>query len=127
MIGFITTLETAQAVLAGIEAAQVSRGLPYYWTVGKYPIYTGEHVGEMFLPLDDKMLATNLRGGLTPVDFPEFGQLVGVLGGLDARIDLDPQFIVAPIDLQFIVAPIDPQFIVAPIDPQFIVGPNIQL
>tara|TARA_R110000868_G_C10739200_1_gene752241 strand:+ start:630 stop:932 length:303 start_codon:yes stop_codon:yes gene_type:complete len=96
MIGFITSPETAQAILAGIEAAQVSREMPYYWTVGKYPIYTGEHAGKMFLPFDDEMLATNLRGGLTPVDFPEFGQLVGALGGLDARIDLDPQFIVGP-------------------------------
>ena len=109
MIGFITSFETAQAVLAGIEAAQVSRGLPYYWTVGSYPIFTGEHAGEMFLPFDDEIMATNLRGGLTPVDFPEFGQLVEALGGLDARIDLDPQFIVGPIS------------------PQFIVGPNIQL
>tara|TARA_R110000868_G_C10739160_1_gene752235 strand:+ start:630 stop:932 length:303 start_codon:yes stop_codon:yes gene_type:complete len=96
MIGFITSPAIADAILTGIEAAQVSRGLPYYWTVGSYLIHTGEHVGEMFLPFDDKMMATNLRGGLTPVDFPEFGQLVEALGGLDARIDLDPQFIVDP-------------------------------
>ena len=96
MIGFITTPQTADAILAGIRTAQESRGLPHYWTVGSYPIHTGTHAGKMFLPFDDEMMATNLRGGLTPVDFPEFAQLVGALGGLDARIDLDPQAIIDP-------------------------------
>lgn len=96
MIGFITSLATADAILAGIEQAQTSRGLPNYWTVGSYPIHTGEHVGKMFLPFDDKMMATNLRGGMTPVDFPEFEQLVGALGGLDARIDLNPSAVLDP-------------------------------
>ena len=96
MIGFITSPETATAVLSGIEQAMASRGLPNYWTCGKYSIHTGEHAGDMFLPFDDGMMATNLRGGLTPIDFPEFGQLVAALGGLDARIDLDPQAIIDP-------------------------------
>ncbi len=96
MIGFITTPQTATAVLAGIQTAQESRGLPHYWTVGSYPIHTGEHAGNMFLPFDDAMMTTNLRGGLTPVDFPEFAQLVGALGGLEARIDLDPSAIIDP-------------------------------
>lgn len=96
MIGFITDIQTAQAVLDGIRNAQESRGLPYYWTTGSYPIYTGTHAGKVFLPFDDEMMATNLRGGLTPVDFLEFEQLVGSLGGLDARIDLDPAAIIDP-------------------------------
>jgi len=96
MIGYITTPETAEAILAGIEAAQVSRGLPHYWTVGKYPIYTGTHAGKVFLPFDDAMMATNLRNGLTPVDFPEFSQLVGALGGLEARQELAPEAIIDP-------------------------------
>lgn len=96
MIGFITSPTTATAILTGIQVAQESRGLPHYWTVGSYPIFTGEHVGKMFLPFDDEMMETNLRGGLTPVDFPEFEQLVSALGGLDARIDLDPQAIIDP-------------------------------
>lgn len=96
MIGFITDIQTAQAVIDGIRNAQESRGLPYYWTTGSYPIYTGTHAGKVFLPFDDEMMATNLRGGLTPVDFPEFEQLVGSLGGLGARIDLAPQAIINP-------------------------------
>jgi len=96
MIGFITTPATADAILAGIEQAQTSRGLPHYWTVGKYPIFTGEHAGKMFLPFDDEMMATNLRNGLTPVDFPEFAQLTAALGGLEARQDLAPEAIIDP-------------------------------
>jgi hypothetical protein len=44
------------------------------------------------------MLSTPLHGKppLTPQDFPEFAQLVGLLGGLEARIDLDPETIVQP-------------------------------
>jgi len=96
MIGFITSPETADAILANIEAAEASRGLPHFWTVGKYPIFTGEHAGKVFLPFDDEMMATNLRGGMTPVDFPEFAQLVGAFGGLDARVDLAPESIIDP-------------------------------
>ena len=96
MIGFITDIQTAQAVLDGIRTSQESRGLPYYWTTGSYPIYTGTHAGKVFLPFDDEMMATNLRGGLTPMDFPEAPQLIAALGGLDARIDLAPQAIIDP-------------------------------
>jgi len=96
MIGFITDPETAEAILSGIRTAQESRGLPNYWSCGKYTIYTGEHAGKMFLPFDDAMMATNLRGGLTPVDFPEFGRLVGFLGGLEARVDLPAEDIIDP-------------------------------
>jgi len=49
MIGFITDIQTAQAVLDGIRNAQESRGLPYYWTTGSYPIYTRTHAGKVFL------------------------------------------------------------------------------
>jgi hypothetical protein len=96
MIGFITSPAIAETILTSIQAAQESRGLPHYWTVGSYPIYTGAHVGKMFLPFDDKMMATNLHKELTPVDFPEFAQLVKILGGLEARIDLDAQTIIDP-------------------------------
>jgi hypothetical protein len=96
MIGFITDIQTAQAVLDGIRNAQESRGLPYYWNTGSYPIYTGTHAGKVFLPFDDEMMATNLRGGLTPMDFPEAPQLIAALGGLDARVDLAPQTIINP-------------------------------
>jgi hypothetical protein len=96
MIGFITDPETAEAILAGIEAAQVSRDLPYFWTVGKYPIFTGEHAGKVFLPADDQILSTNIRQGMTPMDFPECVEMLASLGGLEARVDLDPADIVDP-------------------------------
>jgi hypothetical protein len=96
MIGYITTPETAEAILTGIEAAQVSRGLPHFWTVGKYTIFTGEHAGKVFLPADDQILSTNIRQGMTPMDFPECAEMLTALGGLDARVDLDPTAIIDP-------------------------------
>ena len=98
MIGFITTAETAAAILAGIETAMSSRGLPNYWTTGSYPIHSGPHAGSVFIPADEAILSTPLMGNppLTPRDFPEFDQLVAALGGLDARQDIDPADIENP-------------------------------
>ena len=96
MIGFITTAETAATVLDGIREAQLSRGTAYYWTTGAMPIHSGAHAGQIFIPANDSLLDTPLRQGLIPRDFPEFGQLVGILGGLDARVDVDPAAIVDP-------------------------------
>jgi hypothetical protein len=98
MIGFVVSPETAAAILAGVEQAMASRGLPNYWSPGAYPIHTGEHAGQTFIPGDDAMLAAPLHGNppLCPSDFPEFSQLVGLLGGLEARIDINPATIVPP-------------------------------
>ena len=96
MIGFVTTAETAATVLDGIREAQLSRGTAYYWTTGAMPIYSGDHAGQMFIPADDALLDTPLRLGLTPRDFPEFDQLVTLLGGLEARVDLPESDIIDP-------------------------------
>jgi hypothetical protein len=98
MIGFITTPEVATAVLDGVRGAMESRNLPHYWSPGAYPIHTGAHAGNMFIPASDEMLATPLHGRpiQRPTDFPEFDQLVALLGGLDARQDLDPSALIDP-------------------------------
>lgn len=96
MIGFITDRPTATSILAQIKQAQTSRGWPYYWSTGSYPIYTGEHAGKVFIPADDAILTTPLRPGQTPQDFPECQQLIDVMGGLDARADLDPAALIDP-------------------------------
>ncbi len=96
MIGFITTPEIATTVIDGIRDAQLGRGQHYYWTTGAEPIYSGASVGEMFIPAGDEVLDTPLRNGLTPRDFPEFDQLVILLGGLDARVELDPDSLINP-------------------------------
>ena len=96
MIGFITSPETAAAILAGIRQAQESRNLPVFWSTGSYPIHTGEHAGKVFIPADDSILSTNLRRGQTPMDFPETPQILAALGGLDSRVDLDPVAIIDP-------------------------------
>jgi len=96
MIGFITTTEIASLVLSGIEQAMTSRGLANYWSVGSYPIYSGIYEGSVFIPADEDILTTPLHGNpvMRPVDFPEFEELVSLLGGLDARVEIDPKSIV---------------------------------
>lgn len=95
MIGFITTTETAEAVTQAIRDAQESRGLPVFWLLDGVMIYSGEHAGMRFVPADDEILSTPLRGNpvLTPRDFPEFNTIIELLGGLDARVYLDPEAI----------------------------------
>ncbi len=96
MIGFITSPETAFTVISGIRKAQESRGQHHYWTTGAEPIFTGDNSGKMFIPASDQVLDTPLRNGLTPRDFPEFDQLVALLGGLSARSDLDLECLIDP-------------------------------
>jgi len=90
MIGFITTPETSAAVTQAIRDAQTSRNLPVFWLLIGMPIYSGEYTGMHFIPADDSILITPLRGNpiQTPQDFPEFASLIELLGGLDARIDI---------------------------------------
>jgi hypothetical protein len=96
MIGFITTTEIASLVLSGIEQAMTARGLTNYWSVGSYPIYSGVYAGSVFIPADEDILTTPLHGNpvMRPTDFPEFEELVSLLGGLETRVEIDPQSIV---------------------------------
>jgi len=96
MIGFIVTPTIATAVLDGIATAQTSRGLSPYWTCGSYEVFTGTHAGKRFLPFDEQMMATVLREEATPMDFSETTQLLALLGGLDARVELDASTIIDP-------------------------------
>ena len=96
MIGFITSPETAAAVLAGIRQAQINNGRHHYWTTGAEPIFIGDHAGKMFIPAGEEVLSAPLRNGLTPRDFPEFDELIAILGGLDARVQIDPEILNDP-------------------------------
>jgi hypothetical protein len=98
MIGFAVTAEQAQAANDAVALAQSSRGLPVFWLPGNYHIFTGYHAGLSFVPCDDDIMNTPLIGNppLRPVDFPEFFQIIDDLGGLDARVDVNPQDIIDP-------------------------------
>ena len=98
MIGYITTAKTADTVLAAIASAFDTRNLPRFWSPGKYLIYHGEHAGLYFIPVGDGILNAPLMGSpvQTPRDFPEFDSLVAMMGGLEARVDLDPSAILDP-------------------------------
>lgn len=93
MIGFVVTPEQATSANAAIAKAQTSRGLPVFWLAGSYPICSGEHAGQYFVPCDDAVLSTPLIGNppQTPQEFPEFQTIIEELGGLDARVDLPPE------------------------------------
>ena len=98
MIGFITSPETAAAVEHGIAQAFASRDLPQFWALRGMPVLTGEHAGQMFIPASDDILACPLRGNppQRPTDYPEFDQLIAMLGGLDARVEIDRATITPP-------------------------------
>ena len=42
------------------------------------------------------LLDTPLHHDVTPREFPEFNVLVTLLGGLDARVDIDPDVLINP-------------------------------
>jgi len=93
MIGFVTTKEQADAVNTAIAEAQTSRGMPVFWLAGSTPIHSGAHVGLHFITCDDCLLSTPLFGNppQTPMDFPEFAAIIETLGGLDSRIEINPE------------------------------------
>lgn len=96
MIGFITDKPTADSILAQIKQAQTSRGWPYYWSTGSYNIYSGPYAGGVFIPTNEQILNTPLRKNQTPQDFPECQQLIEAMGGLDARVEIDPEALKDP-------------------------------
>jgi len=100
MIGFVINAATATAVIDAIASAFDARSLPRFWSPGKYPIHSGPHAGLYFLPAGAGILAAPLTGSpiQTPQDFPEFGELIASLGGLEARVEIDADHI-TPLDI----------------------------
>ena len=98
MIGFITTPEISASITQAIIDAQTSRDLPVFWLLLGMPIYSGEYIGMHFIAADDEVLSAPLRGNpiQTPKDFPEFQQIIDMLGGLDARINIHAADITLP-------------------------------
>lgn len=96
MIGFITIPEISAVVTQAIRDAQTSRSLPVFWLLVGIPIYSGEYVGMHFIPADDDILTTPLRGNpiQTPQDFPEFNVMIELLGGIGSRIDIPESHII---------------------------------
>ena len=96
MIGFITTPETSAAITESVELAQTSRGLSPYIGIRGMEILSGANAGQHFLSFDDLALTTPLHGGTHVSDYPEFAALLAMLGGLDARVSLDPSLVTLP-------------------------------
>jgi len=98
MIGFITSPETSAAITAAVELAQTSRGLAPYIGICGMEILSGSDIGQHFLPFDDSALTTPLHGGTHISDYPEFASLLAILGGLDARVSIDPSLVTIPLE-----------------------------
>jgi hypothetical protein len=82
MIGFVVAPEIAASVLAGVEKAMTSRGLPNYWS---------PWLIQFTIRYERKPQG---NPPLKPTDFPEFEYLLSILGGLDMRIDILPETII---------------------------------
>jgi hypothetical protein len=93
MIGFITTPETSAAITDAVELAQTSRGLSPYIGISGMEILSGTNAGQHFLPFDDSALETPLHCGTRISDYPEFSALLSMLGGLGARVEIDPELV----------------------------------
>lgn len=98
MIGFITSPETSAAITAAVELAQTSRGLSPYIGIRGMEILSGSDTGQHFLPFDDSALTTPLHAGTHVSDYPEFSALLAMLGGLDARVSIDPSLVTIPLE-----------------------------
>ncbi len=98
MIGFITSPETSSAITAAVELAQTSRELSPYIGIRGMEILSGANAGQHFLPFDDSALTTPLHGGTHVSDYPEFSALLAMLGGLDARVSIDPSLVTIPLE-----------------------------
>jgi hypothetical protein len=96
MIGFIVTPETSAVITAAVELAQTSRGLEPYIGIRGMEILSGPNAGQHFIPFDDLSLTTPLHGGTRIPDYPEFTSLLAMLGGLEARVDIDPLLVTPP-------------------------------
>ena len=92
MIGFLTTSEIIAAVEAGFVAAFDARNVPQYLTLGAFEIQSGEHAGKWFIPFDDSALTQPLYGNRVLTDFAEFDQLISLLGGMSARVEISLPF-----------------------------------
>jgi hypothetical protein len=56
-------------------------------------ILSGSDIGQHFIPFDDSALMVPLHGGTHISDYPEFAALLALLGGLDSRVDIDPELV----------------------------------
>jgi hypothetical protein len=98
MIGFVTSPATSAAITAAVELAQTSRGLAPYIGIRGMEIISGPNTGQHFLPFDDSALTTPLHGGTHVSDYPEFSALLAMLGGLEARVSIDPSLVTTPLE-----------------------------
>ena len=93
MTGYITSPAVAEEILEAIRQGFLDQNMRNFWSPGAYPMGSGEHQGLIFIPLSDENLDQQLSkesGTLTPAELPSVIQIINDLGGLAARINIDP-------------------------------------
>jgi hypothetical protein len=96
MIGFVVTPEVASQAEVSLKVAFSSRKMQPYFTLGAMEILSGEQAGMMFIPFDDSALDVIRYRNFKLPDFPEYQEVIGYLGGLDARVEIDPSCLIDP-------------------------------
>lgn len=94
LTGYIVDEATRDTISAALDAAQEARGRKYLH-LGAMQIYAGANKGKHFIGLADKDLTQKL-GGIALVEYPEFQDIIASLGGLDARVEIDPTILIDP-------------------------------
>jgi hypothetical protein len=102
MIGYLTNKNVAENITEITRNLQLSRNWPVFWLIEGMPIESGVYSGQYFVPFDDTVINCPLIGNpiQTPQDFPEFQQMIDVLGDLDTRIDVPNEYFNKPFPLE---------------------------
>jgi hypothetical protein len=96
MIGFLATTEVKYEVANLLRDAQVKHiGRPINH-LGEMWVHTGLHAGQWFIPFPDEAITMIRWRDKSFADFPEFAEIVALLGGLESRVTIDPQDLIDP-------------------------------
>ena len=96
MIGFLATTEAkdeAATMLRNAQLANIGKQINH---LGERWVYTGYHAGQWFIPFPDEAITRVRWREKSFADFPEFSQIVALLGGLESRASVDPQDLIDP-------------------------------
>lgn len=97
LTGYIVDEPTRDTLAAVLDAAQESRGRKYLHLGAAY-IHLGADEGNYFIGLTDKDLTQKMAGTMLK-DYPEFQDIIEWLGGLEARVSIEPSDLINP-DIQ---------------------------
>jgi hypothetical protein len=96
MIGFLATTEAKDEAATLLRESQIRHTGKQFNCLGEMWVYTGYHAGQWFIPFPDEAIIMIRWRDKSFADFPEFAEIVALLGGLESRVTIDPQDIIDP-------------------------------